>query len=279
MTPVLSRFRLITFDVTNTLLKFRSSPGKQYGEIGALFGVFCDTDELAKNFKSNWYLMNRKYPNFGRNSRVGWQQWWHELIGGTFSDSGSLIPAEKLCDLANHLLELYKTSLCWQHCNGSIDLLNYLRLQQQLATNHSDNEIDNNESRNHNKKAPIVLGVIANFDPRLDTLLRNLKIKHYFDYTINSYDSNVEKPNAEIFHLAMRMADLKDLKPEQCLHIGDGPTTDYLAAKNVGWNAALIHEKNSSYLIKKYGHKIEDDFVFPSLYDFHKKFSNDFIKW
>lgn len=50
----LSRFRLITFDVTDTLLKFRSSPGKQYGELGALFGVLCDNNELATNFKSNW---------------------------------------------------------------------------------------------------------------------------------------------------------------------------------------------------------------------------------
>ncbi|XP_036336376.1 rhythmically expressed gene 2 protein [Rhagoletis pomonella] len=277
MTSALGRLRLITFDVTNTLLQFRTSPGKQYGEIGALFGVLCDNDELARNFKTNWYLMNRKYPNFGRNSSIGWQQWWHQLIGATFADSGSLIPEEKLGNLANHLLELYKTSLCWQNCNGSIDLLNYLRLQQQLApTNHSDNEVGNNQSNN---KSPISLGVIANFDPRLDILLRNLKIQHYFDFAINSYDSNVEKPNPEIFHFAMRLSELKDLKPEECLHIGDGPTTDYLAAKNVGWNSALIHEKNASLLIGKYGDQVEEHFVFPSLYDFHKKFSNNSIKW
>jgi len=51
----LSRFRLITFDVTNTLLQFRTTPGKQYGEIGALFGARCDNNELAKNFKANWW--------------------------------------------------------------------------------------------------------------------------------------------------------------------------------------------------------------------------------
>lgn len=50
----LNRFRLITFDVTDTLLQFRTSPGKQYGEIGALFGARCDNNELAKNYKANW---------------------------------------------------------------------------------------------------------------------------------------------------------------------------------------------------------------------------------
>lgn len=51
----LSRFRLITFDVTDTLLQFRTSPGKQYGEIGAMFGILTGKDEVAANFKSNWY--------------------------------------------------------------------------------------------------------------------------------------------------------------------------------------------------------------------------------
>lgn len=51
----LSRFRLITFDVTDTLLQFRTSPGKQYGEIGAMFGILTGKDNVAANFKSNWY--------------------------------------------------------------------------------------------------------------------------------------------------------------------------------------------------------------------------------
>lgn len=53
----LGRLRLITFDVTNTLLQFRSSPGKQYGEIGALFGVRCNNNDLVTNFKANWCVI------------------------------------------------------------------------------------------------------------------------------------------------------------------------------------------------------------------------------
>lgn len=51
----LKRFRLITFDVTDTLIKFRTAPGKQYGEIGALFGVSQDDHhDLVSSFKHNW---------------------------------------------------------------------------------------------------------------------------------------------------------------------------------------------------------------------------------
>lgn len=53
----LSRFRLITFDVTDTLIKFRTAPGRQYGEIGALFGVNEDDHhDLVANFKANWWV-------------------------------------------------------------------------------------------------------------------------------------------------------------------------------------------------------------------------------
>ncbi|EDW17807.1 rhythmically expressed gene 2 protein [Drosophila mojavensis] len=258
----LNRFRLITFDVTNTLLQFRTSPGKQYGEIGALFGARCDNNDLAKNYKANWYKMNRDYPNFGVDTspRLEWQQWWRQLIAGTFAESGAAIPDEKLDNFVNHLLELYKTTICWQPCNGSVDLLQQLR-------KHSltDNKLK--------------VGVIANFDPRLDALLRNTKLDRYLDFALNSYTAKAEKPQLAIFQRAMEESKLSNLKPAECLHIGDGPTTDYLGAKEAGWHAALVHEKSYSYLSKKYGTDIKRNHVFPSLYDFHKKLSDDAVVW
>ncbi|ALC42838.1 Reg-2 [Drosophila busckii] len=258
----LKRFRLITFDVTNTLLQFRTSPGKQYGEIGALFGARCDNNELAKNFKANWYKMNRDYPNFGRETtpQLEWQRWWRQLISGTFAESGAAIPEHKLDNFNNHLLELYKTTICWQPCNGSVELLQQLRKANATGT-------------------PLKVGVIANFDPRLAALLHNTKLDKYLDFALNSYEAKAEKPQAAIFESAMAVAGLSDLKPEQCLHIGDGPTTDYLGAKQLGWHAALVHEKSYTYLVKKYGEQIKREHVFPSLYDFHRKLSDDAVIW
>ncbi|XP_068148430.1 rhythmically expressed gene 2 protein [Drosophila tropicalis] len=264
----LKRFRLITFDVTNTLLQFRTSPGKQYGEIGALFGARCDNNDLAKNYKANWYKMNRDYPNFGRDSssstttpKMEWQQWWRKLIAGTFAESGSGISDEKLDNFTNHLLELYKTTICWQPCNGSIELLNFL--SKDIKSINSD----------------LQLGVIANFDPRLDVLLKNTKIDRYLDFALNSYDADVEKPQKEIFDKAIKKSGLANLQPDECLHIGDGPTTDYLGAKEAGWHSALIHERSYPYLVKKYGEDINRNHIYPSLYDFHKKLSDDQVVW
>lgn len=47
-------FRLITFDVVDTLIQFRTAPGKQYGEFGAMFGILSDNNSLVSNFKANW---------------------------------------------------------------------------------------------------------------------------------------------------------------------------------------------------------------------------------
>ena len=80
----ISRFRLITFDVTDTLLKFRSAPGKQYGEVGAMYGVLVDSHSLSANFKSHWHKMNAEHPNFGRNTGLGWEMWWNRIVKGTF---------------------------------------------------------------------------------------------------------------------------------------------------------------------------------------------------
>lgn len=181
---------------------------------------------------------------------------------GTFAESGAPIPDEKLENFSNHLLELYKTSICWQPCNGSVELLKQLRKRGQTTTG--------SECR---------VGVIANFDPRLDVLLRNTKLDQYLDFALNSYAAKAEKPQAEIFQRAMQESGLQDLKPEECLHVGDGPTTDYLGAKEVGWHAALVHEKSYAYLVKKYGNEINRNHVFPSLYDFHKKLTDDSVVW
>lgn len=123
------------------------------------------------------------------------------------------------------------------------------------------------------------LGVIANFDPRLPALLQNTKLDQYLDFALNSYEVKAEKPAPEIFQRAMEVSGLPNLRPEECLHVGDGPTTDYLAAKELGWHSALVHEKSYAYLVRKYGEVIDRDHVFPSLYDFHKKVSDGTVVW
>lgn len=240
-----SRLRLVTFDVTDTLLKFRSSPGQQYGEIGAMYGILCDNNSLATNFRAHWYKMNKEHPNFGLTSGLGWERWWKMIIIGTFKDAKFHVDEKKLDAISSHLIDVYKTSACWQQCFGASDLLTYL----------------------HSKG--IVVGVISNFDPRLNVTLENVKLKDYFHFTLASYEVGYAKPDPRIFSEAIKASGLKDLKSEECLHVGDTAVVDYLGAKESGWHAALVHDRSPQQMKQKYGF-VDPNHVFSSLYDLHR---------
>lgn len=247
---IIPRLRLITFDVTDTLLKFRSAPGHQYGEIAAKYGIVCDKNILSANFKAHWRKMNQEHPNFGLYSGLGWEHWWKMIVKGTFGDSNLNLDKEKLDSVALHLIEIYKTSTCWQQCYGVSELLSYIR------------------SRG------IPIGIISNFDPRLSTTLVNTKIRHYFQFVLTSYEVGVEKPDPQIFQEAMKSSKLKNLKPEECLHIGDKTSLDYLGARNSGWHGAVIIDKSPELLKEQYP-DIDPNHLFKDLYHLQKYFMDN----
>ena len=145
--------------------------------------------------------------------------------------------------------------------------MNFLKLQKQFT------------SQQGNIEPLFKLGVISNFDSRLDVLLRNMKLNHYFDFVLSSYQAGIEKPDKDIFKTAMKLSELKDLKPEECLHIGNTPITDYFGPRDAGWYSLLIHERSAQQLRQKYGEKIEDHHVYQNFIDMHKDISNNYIKW
>ncbi|KAJ8915756.1 hypothetical protein NQ315_004568 [Exocentrus adspersus] len=246
---MLSRLRLITFDVTDTLLKFRSAPGHQYGEIGALYGILCDRNSLSTNFKAHWRKMTQEHPNFGLYSGLGWELWWRMLVKGTFKDSQINVDDNKLEAVASHLIEIYKTSICWQQGYGVLELLSYIRSKG------------------------IPMGIISNFDPRLSTTLVNTKLRHYFQFVLTSYEVGVEKPHSKIFEEGMKASKLKNLKPEECLHVGDKTLLDYIGARESGWHGVLIVDKDPE-LIKREYPEVDVNHLFPDMYHLQKYLIN-----
>lgn len=243
----MSRLRLITFDVTDTLLKFKVSPGKQYEEIGAMYGIISDEKTLSDNFKVNWRKMTKEHPNFGLYSGLGWENWWKKNVNHTFKDSVRDVSEKQLNAIAQHLIHIYKTSTCWQHCYGALNFLSYIR------------------SRG------IPMGVISNFDPRLSELLNNVKIKHFFNFIITSYEVGAEKPDKTIFEKAVSVSKINHLKPDECLHIGDKPLLDYNGARNSGWHAIVVNNTHFEDLRKQYP-SLDSQHLYPSLYHLHKYF-------
>ncbi|XP_047543835.1 rhythmically expressed gene 2 protein [Vanessa atalanta] len=203
--------KLVTFDVTNTLLKFHKPPWEHYAAVAHKFGFKGNGISIKNKLLDNYKHMTKQHPNFGKDT-ISWERWWGKVIEMTFQGDISLANIDMI---SKKLIEDYKTAICWQISEGSEDLIKIL------------------------KQSNITIGVISNFDPRLHEILFNLNLNKYFEFIITSYEVGISKPDKKIFQIAQEKCN-KDIDSTQCLHIGDDITNDYIGATEAGWNALLI---------------------------------------
>lgn len=249
----INRVRLVTFDVTETLLNFRIPPAEKYAQVGAHFGLTVDPNVISASFKKQWRNMSSSHPNFGLSTGLGWESWWKQLINRTFQGSVKCnsLNVSILDTIGNHLIEVYKTPECWQIAEGAEELLKYLN------------------------SLGITLGIVSNYDERLETVLKAMELHHYFRFIITSYCAGFAKPDSRIFHLALDQLHNGRIKPQEALHVGNTPETDYLGAVNAGWKAILVHQDAKK--VTEYYQYVDPELVFENLTDFqsyicmHKK--------
>jgi len=111
----LKRFRLVTFDVTDTLLRLED-PLRQYHRTAEEFGVTgVDRRRLEQCFRQQFKAMSSEHPNFGRFSPgLDWQQWWLQLVTRTFGCVDQGLSPEKLERIGHRLIDIFRTSAGWQ---------------------------------------------------------------------------------------------------------------------------------------------------------------------
>lgn len=247
----LQKFKLITFDVTDTLLKFKRPPGIEYAATATALGFpNIDPDKIAAQFSKNFKQMNDEYPNFGRN-KISWETWWEKLIFNIFKSAGTSLNQDDVYRLTSELIDKYESNECYEIQDGAVALLEKL------------------------KDTDKIVGVVSNFDPRLKYLVESMKLPE-FDFVIGSYEVGVAKPDPRIFDVAIKLSNFSAL-PEEALHIGNTPELDYIAAKETDWSSVLITNGKNDWLLKK--DKINEKHVFESLQDFLIKLENEDINW
>jgi putative hydrolase of the HAD superfamily len=76
------------------------------------------------------------------------------------------------------------------------------------------------------------LGMITNgFGDFQASNIQALGIKEYFEVILISESEGIRKPDPAIF---LRASEMMNLLPEECVYVGDHPTNDVMASKNVG---------------------------------------------
>lgn len=85
------------------------------------------------------------------------------------------------------------------------------------------------------------LGVVSNFDKRLETILMSCDLSSHFHFLITSEDASVAKPNPLIFEQALQKC---GVSAAEVAHVGDHYTKDYLASRAVGIHGFLLDRDN-----------------------------------
>lgn len=81
------------------------------------------------------------------------------------------------------------------------------------------------------------LGVISNADGRVEGLLEGAGLRSHFEFVLDSRIVGVEKPDPEIFRLALeRMA----VEASEALYVGDLYPVDVVGARRAGLRAVLL---------------------------------------
>lgn len=220
----LSRFKVVTFDVTDTLMKFSNPPAVQYIETAKTFGITTVNEaKLSTAFRKNFKRLAKEYPNFGYNSPINWHEWWRLLVVQTLNDASSTKLDEALVsNVACTLIDQYETPLCWTKFNKADELIASV------------------------KDAGKCVGIISNFDLRLRQLMKNMNFKN-IDFVVTSYEAGVMKPNRAIFDRALCECGTFVL-PNEALHIGNEIELDCKGALDAGWSGVLIRncDKNNN---------------------------------
>ncbi len=91
------------------------------------------------------------------------------------------------------------------------------------------------------KARNIPMGILSNFSPNLEDLMRKLGIHDYFSFFIVSSLAGVEKPNKQIFDLAVHAAN----RPrDEIIYVGDSIFHDMNGARAAGIAGILIDRGN-----------------------------------
>jgi REG-2-like HAD superfamily hydrolase len=244
----LQRFKLITFDVTDTLLRFKKPPGLHYAEAAAKFNCnSIDQQKIDQQFGIEFKKMTKQYPNFGHGTELDWWRWWQLVVEKTFVNSGHKYPKSTCSAIAAHLIDQFKTSECWTKEPRADELITSL------------------------KSVGKKVGVISNFDPRLSEILKNMELPE-FDFVLTSYAIGRAKPDRGIFQHALDHCTSATVLPGEALHIGNTPKLDYHGAVQAGWCSLLVGSKQAAHDVKT-EHKAE------SLSGLMNKLQTEEMRW
>lgn len=194
------QIQAVTFDVGGTLIEPCASVGHIYAEVAARFGVRAEPACLNSQFAAAW----RAKRGFDYSRAA-----WLDLVERSFAGVAAPLPAGYF----DAVYERFAEPDVWRVFDDVLPALETLA------------------------QRGVRLGVISNWDERLEPLLERLGLRQHFEIVVVSCCAGFTKPSREIFRLTLeRLA----LAPEAVLHVGDSRREDMHGARAASLHARLI---------------------------------------
>ncbi|KAM9800195.1 haloacid dehalogenase-like hydrolase domain-containing protein 3 isoform 1-T1 [Syngnathus typhle] len=210
--------RWVLWDVKDTLLKVRSSVGEQYCDEARRMGLSLTPTEVESAFRQAYGHYSSQFPNYGIARGLDGKSWWMAVVKATFSQCRVQDPA-LLNTMALNLYQNFSNAENWEvfpDSKSALESCSSLGLQ---------------------------LGVVSNFDNRLEAILGACGLLSHFNFLVTSEAAGVEKPHAAIFDQALRKC---AVPPASIAYVGDHYVNDYLASRSAGMHGILLDRSNNS---------------------------------
>lgn len=201
----------VLFDVGGTLIRVARPVGETYAWIGAHYGAKWDARQLDEGFRRAFKKLkpreNGTVPSNG-DDRAHWRDIMREALAETeIPDS---FPFD---DFFEEVYTLYTRDDLWRLFPDVLPALEQLQA------------------------AGLKLGILSNWDERMEPLLRGLNLRRFFDKVFVSACLGFEKPDPALYRYVT--TDL-GVSPTDIFMVGDDEMNDYWAPQQAGWHAMLV---------------------------------------
>lgn len=212
LTPV----EVVFFDAAGTLFHVRRSVGEIYSTIARRYGVASQPAKVQEAFFEAFRTKSaegiRPHASAGRSQEE--RRWWMDVVRQAFSGR---MPESVLPAYFEEVFDVFRGPCGWEVYSDTTPTLHQLQ---------------SNGYR---------LGVLSNFDSRLNDVLTNLGIGGFFESVVFSWSAGFAKPDARIFHHALQVM---QVPATSALHVGDSIEEDFGGASRAGLHALLLDRGN-----------------------------------
>lgn len=201
--------RGVLFDVTGTLIEPGEDVGTTYARIASRHGIPARGPRLDISFRqslADW--PEQFFPDFAPTDRAeSERKRWYRIVQQTFLGSGSPLAETELGPLFEDIFDFYGRREAWRLLPGALSALEAA------------------------KDLKLRVGVVSNFDHRLETLLQDIGIAEFLDVIAHPFRYGEGKPHPVLFEAALSKL---DLNAEECLFVGHDAKRDLGAARALG---------------------------------------------